>query len=290
MATQTPLHTLKERENYRQEYDPAFVAGIAANMANSGFLEEFPITVYDDNGSYVIIDGHTRYNAALLGSVYDIKTRKPSMIVWVVVKDKPSDAQFKLLQLSANEQRRDPDDISKAIGYKQALDAGATMAELSTATGHKVDYIDRRLTLLKLTDDLKELVAKKILPITYAGAVTKLDSNRQRIAVRAYQQSKNPDLESFEATVNKLYAEQVKENSQLDFFASYSAESLESKAVELASEMSGKKTYKQLEAELAAEKQARKDLHAKACRDYAKLRNAYLKLVKAQTTSTAVGA
>jgi hypothetical protein len=70
------------------------------------------------------------------------------MPVWIVVKDKPSDAEFILQQLAANEQRRNPDEMSKAVGYKRTLEAGGSYDDLYRATGHKQPYIDKRIALL----------------------------------------------------------------------------------------------------------------------------------------------
>src|ERR1700690_4312413 len=127
---------LRIKQNYRQTYDESFVATLRNDMIANGFKMSFPITVYLEDGTYWIVDGNTRYTAA---------STIPEFKVWVVVTDKPSDAQFKLDQLSANEKRIDPDDISKAIGYTQALSAGATMDQIVSATGHDKAYVERRM-------------------------------------------------------------------------------------------------------------------------------------------------
>ncbi len=202
------LSRIHERENYRQEYDPDFVATIASDMAESGFKPEYPMTVYADGDTLILIDGHTRYHAAMLGTSYDLKTRLPLMSVWVAIKDRPTDADFKLMQLAANEQRRDPDDMSKAIGYRQALDAGATMAHLVKATGHYTSYIEDRLTLLSLVPEGQQLVAKKHMGIKFAGELSRLDSNFQRIAIQQYSKMKNPTLDQFRDVVNQLFTKQ----------------------------------------------------------------------------------
>lgn len=216
---QVELYHLTERQNYRQEYDQAFVESIAGNMAAEGFKVEYPITVYREGDQFVVIDGHTRREAALLGSTYDVKEHKARMLVWVVVKDKPTDAQFKLDQLAANEQRRDPDDMSKAIGYRQALDAGATMDQLCAATGHKQPYIDKRLSFLKLTREAQVMVSKGQLSPDYAAELVRLKSDYQCAALSAYTRANRCDLVSFREIVDDLYTKQVEaEQTQLPMF------------------------------------------------------------------------
>src|SRR5258706_16127073 len=114
-----PLYQLTQRSNYRQEFDQEFVNKLAGDISTNGYKIEYPIVTYADNDGYIVIDGNTRYTAAKLASSYDRTSHLATLQVWIVIKDKPSDSQFILSQLAANELRRDPDDISKAIGYKQ---------------------------------------------------------------------------------------------------------------------------------------------------------------------------
>lgn len=201
----TQFYRLKIRSNYRQQYDQDLVATIADSILKHGFKVEYPIPVYADGDSFIIIDGHTRYHACLEVAR---KVHSKMFGVWIVVKDKPDDRQFKLNQLAANELRSDPDDISKAIGYKQAIDAGATIDDLVLATGHKSPYIQDRLSLLKLVPECQDLVAKKHLGIKFAAQLVRLDSNFQRIALQAYTAMKSPTLEEFTAVVSELYTKQ----------------------------------------------------------------------------------
>jgi ParB-like chromosome segregation protein Spo0J len=280
---QVALSQLVQRSNYRQEYDQDFVNKIASDMATNGYKVEYPIVTYSEGDQFVVIDGNTRFTATKLASSYSIKDHKALIMVWIVVKDKPTDSEFILSQLAANELRRDPDDISKAIGYQQALDSGASLIQIASETGHKVDYIERRVKLLKLAADLQPLVAKGQLPISYAGAITVLDSNRQRIAVQAYNRSKTNNLESFvENVVNPLYEQQVKESQQGNFFGLYTEDQLTAQIDSFVEVLAPKKTAKDLENELVqirleleAERKAKAELLNTVRADYAKLLTAY---------------
>lgn len=201
-----PLYRLIERQNYRQTYDPDLVHTIAVSVRDHGFKIEYPITVYAEQDRLVIIDGHTRYHACVECARM---SHNMTFGVWAVVKARPDDKTFKLAQLAANELRSDPDDISKAIGYKQAIDAGASIDDLVLAVGHKRPYIEDRLSLLALVPEAKDLVAKKHLGIKFAAQLTRLDSNFQRIALQAYTAMKSPTLEEFTAIVNGLYTKQT---------------------------------------------------------------------------------
>lgn len=262
---QVQIWQISERQNYRQTYDSDFVANIAADMSTSGFKMEYPITVYaNEDQTFTVIDGHTRRQAALLASAYTLKDHKPVLPVWIVVKDKPTDAQFKLMQLAANEKRIDPDDISRAIGYKQALDAGATIDDLVSATGHKAFFIEKRLRFLTLTAEAQHMIASKQLSPDYADELTRLKPEYQSAALSAYNRASRHDLQTFRDIVSDLYQKQVQaENEQLPMFGG----DLEAFVAQTVQQIEAKreKTRAELEAELQAERTARQ-----RDRDYAK--------------------
>lgn len=199
------FYRLKIRDNYRQQYDESTVQAIAESILKHGFKIEYPIPVYADGDSYIIVDGHTRYHACL--RVSQLRHSK-HFGVWIVLKDKPSDKDFKLNQLSANELRKDPDDMSRAIGYKQALDYGASIDEIAANVGHTKQFVEDRLALLHLVPQAQDMVAKGHFGIKSAMQLVRLDSNFQAIALRAYIAMKSPTLEEFTAVVNDLYTKQ----------------------------------------------------------------------------------
>lgn len=205
---QVRLSHLVQRSNYRQEYDQDFVNKLASDMSTNGFKAEYPIVTYADNGRYVVIDGNTRYTAARQASSYSIKDHSPLLMVWIVVKSKPTDTEFILGQLAANELRRDPDCVSQAHGYKQALDAGASVQQIAIETGHTEDYVQRRLWLLDLVSEAQKLVANGNLGIKYGEAMHDLDTNFQRIALQAYNKREVKTLDEFTALCNQLLEKQ----------------------------------------------------------------------------------
>jgi ParB-like chromosome segregation protein Spo0J len=228
---------LAERQNYRQTYNQALVEGIASDMAEHGFDIARPIETYAEGDRYIIIDGHTRFKAVLLGSAYTIADHKPVMKVWIAVKDKPNDAQFKLMQLAGNELRENPDDMSKAIGYKQALDYGATYDQLYRATGHRQPYIDKRIALLSLTSEAQIMVSKGQLSIDYAFELTRLKAEYQSAAISAYTRASRCDLATFREIIEDLYQKQVKaETEQLPLFGGDLVQFVENAVAELRSE------------------------------------------------------
>jgi hypothetical protein len=178
-------------------------------MATVGFDASKPIKVYREGDNFVVIDGHTRRRAALLGSTYDLKEHKARLLVWIVVQDKPTDLEFVLTQLADNELREQPDNMSQAIGYRRALDAGATMDQLCQSTGHKQPYIDKRLSFLTLTPEAQVMVAKGTLSPDYAAELVRLKVDYQCAALSAYTRASRCDFVTFKEIVADLYTKQV---------------------------------------------------------------------------------
>lgn len=273
-AIQVPLYRLSILSNYRQEYDQDLVSGIAESYREDGFKPEYPISAYEDKthpGYYIIIAGHTRF---LAGLRYLGLTQDDTFMVWIVVNPEPTAAQFKLQQLHENSFRADPDDISKAIGYKQALDAGATMADLQHYTGKRESYILDRLAMLTLIPEAQDLVKHGHMGPKFAAQMTRLDSNFQRLALAWYTTAKSPTLPEFTEVISQYYTKQS-QCSLLDL-ALFNGKPIEQITVEL--KIDRPKTRAELEAELEAEKKARqqdrlyaKDLYSKALRRIAEL-------------------
>lgn len=254
-----PLDHVLVIDNYRSEYDLVYVDSLAAKMSKRGFIRKRAIGVYAVELAsvhtkqletfYVVIDGNTRTLAA-----------KKAGLTTIPAEISPRDPKAnKLDQLAENEDRRKPDDVSLAKGIKDAMDLGATMADVLESIGQTDPaYVERRLALLYLIPEIQELVAKRHLPITYAAAMTQLDSNRQRMAVQAYNRAKSPNVNDFKDMCGKLYAEQIAE-SQTSFFGLFTAEEIAAKVAELAETISSepKRTMTALLAELDAERRAK---------------------------------
>lgn len=285
-TTYVALHCLTQRSNYREEYDQDFVNKLASDMSTNGFKAEYPVVTYLESatGQYIVIDGNTRYTAARQASAYRISDHNPTLMVWIVVKPKPTDKEFILGQLSANELRRDPDSLSQARGYQTAIDAGSTIQEIANETGHTADYIQRRLWLLDLVPEAQKLVANGNLGIKYGEAMHTLDTNFQRIALQAYNKREVKTIDEFSALCSQLLEKQ--NTCSLFDLALFNGKPIES-VVDMSKvktdKLSPDTVIKALEAELARERQAKQELRDKATADYTKLLRQYRALL-AQTS------
>jgi hypothetical protein len=217
---------------------------------------------------YAINTGHCRTRAARLAGLTTIAA---------IVKVETDPIKLKLDQLGENENRCQPNDIDVAKGFKQALDLGATIEQIGTATGKHKDFIERRLNLLKLVADAQDMVAKKQFPIMYANELIRLDSNFQRIALSHYRDMKSPNLDDFKRAVNELFTKQ----SQCSLFDMpiVSGKPIEQQIIEHL-KIERPKSREELQAELDATK---KSLQAEKAEHTANKARAVKKLVEMQT-------
>lgn len=205
---QVEVSQLTQVYNYRQEYDWDYIRELSQDMQENSFRMEEPILAYAENESLIMIDGHTRYQAALLASLYRLSDHQPTFQVWVLITPKPANlAEFIRKSIRRNENRREPDDISKGIAYQTALAAGATLEQLCRDTSHTADYINRRLELLKLDTPIRKAVADGQLTIGYAVELAKLDMNRQHMALNELN-TRHLTFEAFKAVVDRFFQDQ----------------------------------------------------------------------------------
>ncbi len=196
------LSKVLEIDNYRTEYPAYHIRALSENMAANGYDTAYPVKgVLLPDGNIKLIAGHCRTRA--YKSIVPLTYHIP-----VIVVDETNPATLALLQLSENGNRRDPSAIDDANGYKSAMDKGATIEQVCTSTGKTKDYVQRRLDLLALLPEVQSLVASKQIGITFALALKGMDTNFQRIALKAYNSMKSPTFDEFNTVCSALLEKQ----------------------------------------------------------------------------------
>lgn len=163
-----------------------------------------PITVKTlHNGRYQLVAGETRTRAcALLG-----------IDVQAIVQDGRSLEDEHVHMLAENDGRKNTNDIEKAKGYKYHLDKfGITVEQLAKKLGKRVDFIQKRVELLTLRDDIQKFIQDGQLTINYAVHMVGLDANRQLIAMRHLRDNASPTPKWFQAVCQELLAQQSQQS------------------------------------------------------------------------------
>jgi ParB family chromosome partitioning protein len=141
----------------RTHFDEASLASLAESIRSHGIVQ--PLLVRRRDNGYELIAGERRWRAARLAGL----TRVP-----VVVKEVP-DENLLEIALIENIQRENLNPIEEAQAYKKLIETvGLTQESLATRVGRDRSYITNYLRLLRLPDDLQQLVKEGRLSTGHA--------------------------------------------------------------------------------------------------------------------------
>jgi len=147
----------------RTHFDEASLQSLAESIRSHGIVQ--PLLVRRRGDGYELIAGERRWRAARLAGL----TRVP-----VVVKEVPDDSLLEIA-LIENIQREDLNPIEEAQAYKKLIETvGLTQEALASRVGRDRSYITNYLRLLRLPDDLQQLLIEGRLSTGHARTLLAL--------------------------------------------------------------------------------------------------------------------
>jgi ParB family transcriptional regulator, chromosome partitioning protein len=158
----------------RTHFDEASLQSLADSIRSHGVVQ--PLLVRRRDGGFELIAGERRWRAAKLAGL----TRVP-----VVVKEVPDDSLLEIA-LIENIQREDLNPIEEAQAYRKLIETvGLTQEALASRVGRDRSYITNYLRLLRLPDDLQQLVKDGRLSTGHARTILALShADQQRRLAR----------------------------------------------------------------------------------------------------------
>lgn len=141
-------------EQPRKEFEQGALDELAESMAANGLLHQ--VVVERMGERYVLIDGERRLRAA-------------RQLGWEAidghVRDSQSTADWKAVAaLVANVQRADLNPIEEAKSYQRMAELGMSITAIGRRTGINTTRISNRLDLLRLDEEIQDLIIAKHLP------------------------------------------------------------------------------------------------------------------------------
>jgi len=147
----------------RTHFDEASLESLAESIRSHGIVQ--PLVVRRRGDSYELIAGERRWRAARLAGLSKVP---------VVVKEVPDDSLLEIA-LIENIQREDLNPIEEAQAYKKLIETvGLTQEALAARVGRDRSYITNYLRLLRLPDDLQQLVIEGRLSTGHARTLLAL--------------------------------------------------------------------------------------------------------------------
>jgi ParB family chromosome partitioning protein len=144
----------------RTHFDEGSLEGLADSIRSHGIVQ--PLLVRRQGERYELIAGERRWRAARLAGL----TKVP-----VVIKDVP-DRDLLEIALIENIQRENLNPIEEAQAYRRLIETvGLTQEALGARVGRDRSYITNYLRLLKLPDDLQQLIIEGRLSTGHARTI-----------------------------------------------------------------------------------------------------------------------
>jgi ParB family transcriptional regulator, chromosome partitioning protein len=186
----------------RTTFDEAALATLAESITNHGIVQ--PLLVRRRGEGFELIAGERRWRAAKMAGL----ERVP-----VLVKDVP-DKDLLEIALIENIQREDLNPIEEAQAYQRLIESvGLTQEALATRIGRDRSYITNYLRLLRLPQDLQQLVKEGRLSTGHArtilGVSQKAATDRPARAPRV-SPSVDPNIKAAETKLRRALGTQVR--------------------------------------------------------------------------------
>jgi ParB family chromosome partitioning protein len=162
----------------RKRFEEAKLEELAASIREHGVVE--PILVRRHGARYRIVAGERRWRAAQRAGLQEIPA---------VVRD-ASDRQAFELALVENLQRTDLNSIEEAEAYDVLAGDGLTQEEVAKRVGKDRSTVANALRLLKLPEDVRDLVREGALDMGHARAILAIEGAEEmrKLAQRAVRE------------------------------------------------------------------------------------------------------
>ncbi|MDD3340732.1 MAG: ParB/RepB/Spo0J family partition protein [Bacilli bacterium] len=184
----------------RKVFDTAALQELAESIKEHGVFQ--PIIVKKSIKGYDIIAGERRVRASKLAGL----TKIPA-----IIRDF-TDEQMMEIALLENLQRENLNAIEEAEAYQAMLTKlGLTQEELSKKVGKSRSHITNLLGILRLPNEVRQMVSEGKLSMSHARVLSKLESDDQIVAfANKIKEEKLPVREIEKLTENKEVEKKIK--------------------------------------------------------------------------------
>ncbi len=186
---QIPLDQIRPNPRQpRASLDQTALNHFADSIRHAGILQPILVRTLSD-GVYELVAGERRWRAAALAG---LKT------VPAIVREL-TDAESFESALTENLQREDLGPLERASAYQQLVDTFALTIDLvATRLGESRANVSNYLRILRLSDEIRELIATGQLGMGQARAVAGIDNPQRQLAVARLAARRNLSVRQVE--------------------------------------------------------------------------------------------
>lgn len=158
------------REQPRKNFDEDSLSELAESIKQVGVIQ--PIIVQKRDGYYEIIAGERRWRAAKLAQIKEVP---------VVIKDYTKQEILEVA-LIENIQRQDLNPIEEAVAYKNLIEEFSLVQDdVAKRVGKSRVSITNSMRLLKLQDEIQNMLAQNIISSGHARALLSIDNKADQL-------------------------------------------------------------------------------------------------------------
>lgn len=150
---------IANRANPRRSFDGEQLEELTNSIREKGVMQPLLVRPSDDPNIFEIIAGERRWRAAQRAGLHDVP---------VIVRD-VDDKEALELAIIENVQRADLNPLEEAMGYGQLIEQfDYTQQDLAQVIGKSRSHVANTLRLLRLPEDVREMVASGTLTAGHA--------------------------------------------------------------------------------------------------------------------------
>lgn len=170
------INEIKPNANQpRRVFDEEKLEELSNSIKEHGLIQ--PVILRKAEKGYEIVAGERRWRASRKAELKEIPC---------IIKEL-TDEQNMLIAIIENMQREDLNPIEEAEGLNQMIETfGLTQAEVSKSVGKSRPYITNALRLLKLPDEIRNMVSENLLSMGHARALLGIEDEKKQKEIAEY--------------------------------------------------------------------------------------------------------
>lgn len=194
------INDIKPNENQpRKVFDDVKLQELANSIKEHGLIQ--PVILRQAKKGYEIVAGERRWRACRKAGLKEI----PCMIKEL------TDEQNMLVAIIENMQREDLNPIEEAEGLNQMISSfGMTQEEVSKSVGKSRPYITNSLRLLKLPQEVRDMVSEGKLTTGHARAIAGIGDRERQIQLAEYVIKEEMSVREVERLIKEQHSSKKK--------------------------------------------------------------------------------
>ncbi len=197
---QIPLDEIYADVQVRLNFSDDRLKELAADMEASGQAQAIMVRPKpSDKGTYLIVFGERRVRAARINGWSTIRAEVMDI----------DDLEAARLQYSENQRRVDLNPIDDARAIRRRMEAeGWNYVQAAAGLGRKETSLSERVRLLGLIEDMRDLIEREEVGVSFGVEMEKLNPEMQQAAYRHLLKMPRFEIKPFREYCDRLYMQQ----------------------------------------------------------------------------------